>query len=256
MKKIIPLVIVAVLLLCIATPAVAGGRGNGGGSSNSSGSIGQRSENNFQQKATNSVSNKNTVNPATQKAAQSLNTVTKTVYHGQLSVADDVYRGIERALENVKNPVALAALQAKLEGTSVSEAVYEAVYETKYGSTFQDYNATVNVEVNGSPLLFDVPPTIVDGSTMVPMRTVFEALGAEVQWDGNSRTVTGRKGDITVVLTVNSNDAMVNGVHKTLDLPATVIDGTSFVPVRFVSEALGAEVNWDAGSQTVDINTV
>ena len=251
MKKILPLVVVAVLSLCVAIPALAGGHGNGMAFSHSSGSIGPGGGDNVRQEATDSAGNKISENQAFTKAVQHGNNMTKTRDDGQESVVDTVYRGIQRALENVENPVARAALQAKLEGASVSQAVYEAVFEAVY-----ETNDVVNVDVNGKPLHFAVAPTIVGGTTMVPMRTVFEALGAGVQWDGNTGTVTGKKGDRTVVLKVNSDDAVVNGVHEVLDLPATIVDGTTFVPVRFISEALGAGVNWDAGSQTVDINTV
>lgn len=85
------------------------------------------------------------------------------------------------------------------------------------------------------------------------MRGVFEALGAEVSWDGNTQTVTGVKGNKTVMLKLNSRDALVNGNPCTLDVPATAVNGRVLIPVRFVSESLGAAVEWDQATRTAII---
>ena len=86
---------------------------------------------------------------------------------------------------------------------------------------------------------------IVQGRFLVPMRGIFEALGATVHWDGDTRTVTGTKGDISVKLTIDSKITTVNNKKVELDVPATVIEGRTFVPARFISESLGANVEWD-----------
>lgn len=112
---------------------------------------------------------------------------------------------------------------------------------------------SVRVVVNGRLLTFDVPPMVSEGRILVPVRGVFEALGAEVSWDGNTQTVTGVKGNKTVILKLNSRDALVNGSPCTLDVPATAVDGRVLVPVRFVSESLGAKVEWDQATRTAII---
>ncbi len=94
---------------------------------------------------------------------------------------------------------------------------------------------------------------IVQGRFLVPMRGIFEALDAVVDWDGETRTVTGRKGDITVSLTIDSKLVSVNGKMMELDVPATIIDARTFVPTRFVSESLGANVNWDGDTRVATI---
>jgi len=113
----------------------------------------------------------------------------------------------------------------------------------------------ISVLLDGSPLTFDVPPQTMDGRTLVPLRAIFEALGAEVNWNEATRTVTGTKGDTTVILTIGSTTATVNGRAVTIDVPGTVVNGRTLVPLRFVAESFGVEVNWDGSTRTVSINT-
>lgn len=110
------------------------------------------------------------------------------------------------------------------------------------------------VILDGKQLSFDVPPTIENGRTLVPLRAIFEALGAEVQWDGATQTVTATKGGTTIKLTVGGQ-AYKNGQPVTLDVPAKIINGRTLVPLRFVSEALGASVKWDGSTQTITITS-
>lgn len=101
----------------------------------------------------------------------------------------------------------------------------------------------------------DVPPTIINGRTMVPMRAIFEALGSQVQWNAASQSITATKGSIAINLQIGSTTATNNGTNVTLDVAPQIIDGRTLVPARFVSEALGAKVNWDAANRRVDITT-
>jgi len=114
---------------------------------------------------------------------------------------------------------------------------------------------SIKVMVDGMPVQFDVPPTIVNNRTMVPMRKIFEALGAEVQWDERTGTITAKKEHTTIVLKTDSNDFVINGETGKLDVPVMVQDGTALVPVRFISESLGAKVLWKSSIQTVDIRS-
>lgn len=111
----------------------------------------------------------------------------------------------------------------------------------------------VTVCVNDELLTFDVSPALVDGRALVPFRTILEALGARVDWDHESRTVTAVRGSDTVSLTVGQKTAYKNGQAVELDVPPTISDGRTLVPVRFVSQALGAEVEWVAATRTVYI---
>ncbi|MHB9106276.1 MAG: copper amine oxidase N-terminal domain-containing protein [Armatimonadota bacterium] len=115
--------------------------------------------------------------------------------------------------------------------------------------------ATIQVEVNGRPLSFSVPPTTIQNRTMVPLRGVFEALDAQVNWNASTRTITATKGETDVRLGIGQTNATVNGRTVLLDVPAMILRGSTMVPLRFVSEALGADVKWLEATQTVSIFT-
>lgn len=112
--------------------------------------------------------------------------------------------------------------------------------------------AQPKVILDGSLLVFDVPPIIEDGRTLVPLRTIFEALGAMVEWDGDTQTVTAVKGDTEVKLVIGGQ-AFKNGIPVSLDVPARIISDRTMVPLRFVAEAMGCAVEWDNDTQTINI---
>lgn len=111
----------------------------------------------------------------------------------------------------------------------------------------------VKVVLNGSTMSFDQPPIIKDERTLVPMRAIFEALGAEVTWYGDTRTVTAVKGDKTITMQIDNNVMYINGNPLTLDVPPQIMNERTLVPVRAVSESLDCTVNWDGNTQTVYI---
>ena len=87
--------------------------------------------------------------------------------------------------------------------------------------------------------------------TYVPIRFIGEALGAEVQWNAPNRTVTIVKGELTVVMTVGSSSYTLNGQPQTMDAAAEIDQNRTMVPIRFVSQALGSAVEWDASNRLV-----
>lgn len=113
----------------------------------------------------------------------------------------------------------------------------------------------IKVYIDNTRLDMEVMPQIRDGRTLVPMRAIFEALGAEVKWDNDSREASGKLGETVVTLKIDSKTAYVNGQPKELDVPATIVSGRTLVPARFIAESLGAEVGWDNESRTVLINS-
>lgn len=113
--------------------------------------------------------------------------------------------------------------------------------------------AAPRVMLNGQQLSFDVPPTIESGRTLVPLRTIFEAMGATVNWNAASSTVTATKGSSTITLPVGSRAATVNGKNVSLDVPAKIVNSRTLVPLRFVSESLGAQVDWNNTERLVTI---
>jgi|GEM_PF-4343900 len=109
----------------------------------------------------------------------------------------------------------------------------------------------IQVKINDNFLTMDVPPTVINGRTMVPMRAIFEALGATVQYDSQKHTITGIKEDTKLVLTPNVNVAVINGKNVALDAPPTIVNGRTLVPVRLIAEVMGKHVDWKAETNTV-----
>lgn len=114
----------------------------------------------------------------------------------------------------------------------------------------------ISVYVNGRKLEFDVPPQIINNRTMVPMRAIFEALGANVYWLSESRSISATKLDSKIFMKIDNPVIIANGETVVLDVAPTIVDDRTLVPVRAVSESLNAEVSWDAATRTVyvDVN--
>lgn len=111
----------------------------------------------------------------------------------------------------------------------------------------------IKIVVGGEKLETDVAPTVINERTMLPVRAVFEAIGAKVKYDANTRTVTATKRDKTVKLVIDSDIMTVNGEQKTLDVPATIINSRTLVPVRACAEAFDLDVEWIDKTRTVKI---
>ena len=109
----------------------------------------------------------------------------------------------------------------------------------------------VCVQYNGTIVDFDVPAQVINGRTMVPIRKIFELMGATVEWNEDTQTATSKKGDHMVSMTINSNTMYIDGNAVVMDcVPITVNDRT-LVPVRYVAEAFGCDVDWVEETSTV-----
>ncbi len=124
----------------------------------------------------------------------------------------------------------------------------------------------ITVEIDGKSIEFDVKPEIIDGRTMVPLRKIFEELGATVKWNDETKTVSARKSSKTVTLSIDSDELQIdkgktddkgNPVTETvtLEVPAQIIEGRTLVPVRAISESFGLDVDWDDDNQKVVITS-
>ena len=111
----------------------------------------------------------------------------------------------------------------------------------------------MNGYVNGVAKALDAAPIIRQSRTMLPVRFVAENLGATVAWDGATSTATLTSGTIEIKITIGATTATVNGEAKPLDAPAFIENSRTYLPVRFVAEALGATVNWDGATSTATI---
>ncbi len=116
--------------------------------------------------------------------------------------------------------------------------------------------APITVTIDGRSLYFPgVGPEMVQSRVMVPMRGIFQALGANVSWDGPTQTVNADRQQTTVQLRIGDHTGYVNGQAIRLDTPAMLRHGTTMVPLRFIGESLGADVGWSEYTQTVAIET-
>jgi len=111
----------------------------------------------------------------------------------------------------------------------------------------------ITVEIDGDRIYFDQPPILYNDRTMVPLRKIFEELGARVTWDGNTQTAIGTKGDRTVKVTIGQKKMYVNGREYTLDIAPIVVGGRTLVPARAIAEGLGCDVDWNGRYNLVSI---
>ena len=112
----------------------------------------------------------------------------------------------------------------------------------------------IAVKFNDEWMKFDVPPMLINDRTMVPMRAIFEALGCYVEWDEETETASGTRNGKKVSVTVGSNVGVIEGASVRIDQSAVLVNDRTLVPIRFVSEAFNAKVEWDNDNQIVIIN--
>lgn len=136
--------------------------------------------------------------------------------------------------------------------TNATATGYGPLQEFIVGESGDDIMITVKLD--GKYLDFDAPPMLVSDRTLVPLRVIFEALGADVQWYGESQTVKAIKDDTEIALVVGGK-AYINGQLTPLDVPAMIVNDRTLIPLRFVSEAMGCQVNWIGATRTVIINS-
>ena len=113
----------------------------------------------------------------------------------------------------------------------------------------------IKIFVDDKQLECPVNPIIENERTLVPMRAIFEALGAKVDWNDETRTVTATRGDDVMKITIDSNELFKNDESIALDVPAKIVDDSTLVPVRAVSESFDAKVSWNGETQSVIIVT-
>ena len=173
--------------------------------------------------------------------------ITKVTYF-----IDDAYVG-----ESSQMPFATYVNGENFSGSHTLKAVAQG----KSGKTVTTYSvinikekgSNISVYVSGKKLSFDQEPIIYNDRTMVPLRKIFESLGATVNWNASTRTVTGTRGDRRVKLTVGSKTMYVNNTKYDLDTAPIIVSDRTLVPARAVAEGLGCDVSWDASTKSVNI---
>ncbi len=138
--------------------------------------------------------------------------------------------------------------------------IQKGVYATNSGypkgtppSPKEPERIPMKVKFNGELMDFENEqlPMIKNGVTLIPLRVIFEALGAKVEWNQGTYTVTATKDNTTIILSVGDTNAIVNGAVVKLELPSEIFNNKTMIPLRFVSEALGAKVDWINYTRTV-----
>lgn len=170
------------------------------------------------------------------------NTAKTTVMSGDTS--------LENSLEN-KNAIVPKE-------TTITNAANEFTYSAPANSVniiHLSANDNIKVTVNGEYVTFDQSPIIENDRTLVPFRAIFEKLGAKVDWDNDTRTVTAVKDGTTITLKIGEKAININGENKELDAASKIVNDRTLVPVRAISEALGCKVEWDGDTKTVIIKS-
>ena len=125
---------------------------------------------------------------------------------------------------------------------------------TAYAATDATETSNIYVTLNGNNLDFDVEPYVNgDNRTMVELRSICENLGATISWDAETKTVTIEEDGDVLELVIDQNKYKLDGESKTMDTSPIIVDGRTMVPIRFVSESLGRNVQWDDGKNEVII---
>jgi len=115
--------------------------------------------------------------------------------------------------------------------------------------------AEIRIIFDGETLAFTPAPIQRNGVTLVPMRQMFAALGAEVTWEPTTQTIFAKKDALVVTLQIGSRQAIVGGKSVALETPVLAADGAAMVPLRLVGEAFGARIAWDASTGTIFVET-
>ena len=114
-------------------------------------------------------------------------------------------------------------------------------------------NKQITVLLDNQKITFEQPPIVENGRTLVPMRAIFEAMGATVDWNNKTQTAIGRINDKVISLTLGSEKTLINSKPYYIDVPVKAINGRTVVPLRFIAESLGAYVEWNGNTSTINI---
>lgn len=115
--------------------------------------------------------------------------------------------------------------------------------------------SNIKVLLDNQEISFDVKPQVINERTMVPVRAIFESMGATVDWNQDTQTVNAQKGSTKVIMKLNSNIVLVNGKETIMDVTLAAIDGRTLAPARYVAESFGYNVGWNQETSTVIIES-
>lgn len=201
--------------------------------------------------------------------------ITALAAEEEFSNSANIDYGYDESYDETEKPEDVTSGRSDDVSTSYDEDYDEGansdITSSKYDDKEQSYNESfdervtdteeipvskpegIKVFLNGKQLEFDVEPMLINSRTMVPMRVIFEALGAKVDWDGSTQTAIGETKKTTVKITIGKDYLLKNDNIVVLDSPAVVISGRTLVPVRAIAESLDCKVEWYGETQVVEI---
>lgn len=171
------------------------------------------------------------------------------VYYNKVKLPDD-YLVLKERGTTTKSPLFYDL------GDSIAYEEYGLVVrfdKAEIKSSFKEKEHTY-VKVSDKVLGFDTEPVIESDRTLVPLRFIFETLGADVDWEDSTRTAIVQNDEATILFSIDNTSASVNSVSKTMDVPARLVNDKTMVPLRFLSEELGFNVEWDETTRTATIS--
>ncbi|SIN67464.1 Copper amine oxidase N-terminal domain-containing protein [Peptoclostridium litorale DSM 5388] len=166
---------------------------------------------------------------------------------------------VENQLENLKQERRLLILQRReLTRSRYTELEMEKARNSEDKIKEEDASAKVlpvgSILSNAVEFKFDTPPVIKDGRTLIPVRALTEGFGAKVEWDEESRQAKIEKDDMRIIIILDTNKAIVDDEEIELDVQSQITNSRTYVPLRFVLETFGLEIEWDEETETIIIN--
>lgn len=153
-----------------------------------------------------------------------------------------------QALENLQK---LLMMDGNFKAAAINDKDFDNIRELAQFKTVTG----ISILIDGEALESDTAPMVVAGRTLVSLRAIFEALGAEVNWDAENQEINCKQGSSFMILQIDNSDAMVNGKAVKLDTPAIINNSRAYVPLRFAVESLGSDVQWVPQTKQVYITT-
>ncbi|TCO79119.1 copper amine oxidase N-terminal domain-containing protein [Marinisporobacter balticus] len=259
MKKMKSLVsILLVLMLVLASPinSLAGSKKGGSKSSSSSNSKSKS----VSVKGESTKSEKN--NKAEEKQVKTTTQLTtESIEEDEITEKDETNDGKIKPLKvdkNLKKELKRSIKQLKeVAKKSYSQEelakLQESVNEIKANYPGIKTIPVENIISKRMNMKFDTPPVIKEGRTLIPVRALTQAFGAQVNWNPEDKIVTVVKDGVEMSLQIDSKVAYVNGEEVQLDVPAEIMNSRTVVPLRFIVEKMGLKVKWDEESETIEI---
>jgi hypothetical protein len=139
--------------------------------------------------------------------------------------------------------------------TALSAAMLIAAvpFSGAFSAAEEEADSSVKLVINDNLIGGDQQPVIINNLTYLPLRIMFNSIQAKFTWDGENKSITATKGNNTLKMWVNKQEYLLNGKEKTMASVPVILDGSTYVPVRLVTESFGIGINWDAKTRTVKI---